>query len=186
MSAPQEGGAPLAGPDGVVYPGTCRDNRDPAAPLPRDGVLRLDMGAALARLPAPPAFPETGAGPQGQTGRIAPDPTTLRARVGDVALARRGMGTSYHLSVVLDDAHQGVTHVTRGGDLFAATQIHVVLQGLLGLPVPVYHHHPLIRDEGGRRLAKRDDARAIATWRAAGASPADIRRLVGLTPSAPA
>ena len=100
--------------------------------------------------------------------------------VGDIVLARRDMGTSYHLSVVIDDAHQDVTHVTRGEDLFEATATHVLLQRLLDLPTPVYHHHRLIRDADGKRLAKRDDARAIATFRAEGATPADIRRMVGL------
>jgi glutamyl-Q tRNA(Asp) synthetase len=83
--------------------------------------------------------------------------------------------------VVVDDAAQGVTLVTRGADLFAATAIHVLLQRLLGLPTPAYHHHRLIRDDAGTRLAKRDDARALATYRAEGATPADIRRLVGLS-----
>ena len=90
------------------------------------------------------------------------------------------MGTSYHLAVVVDDAAQGVSHVVRGQDLFEATKIHVLLQRLLGLPTPIYHHHRLIRDDTGKRLAKRDDARAIATFRAEGATPADIRRMVGL------
>ena len=90
------------------------------------------------------------------------------------------MGTSYHLSVVLDDAAQGITEVTRGADLFDATQIHVLLQRLLDLPTPRYHHHRLIRDDAGKRLAKRDDARAIAKYRADGASPSDIRQMVGL------
>ena len=97
-----------------------------------------------------------------------------------MVLARRDMGTSYHLSVVVDDAAQGITHVVRGADLFEATAIHVVLQRLLGLPTPVYHHHRLIRDDDGKRLAKRDDARAIALYRREGATPRDIRRMVGL------
>jgi glutamyl-Q tRNA(Asp) synthetase len=96
-------------------------------------------------------------------------------------IARRDMGTSYHLSVVLDDATQGITHVTRGDDLLEATNIHVVLQRLLGLPNPVYHHHALIRDDHGKRLAKRDDARALSKYRAEGATPADIRQMVGLS-----
>ena len=90
------------------------------------------------------------------------------------------MGTSYHLAVVLDDAAQGITHVVRGEDLFAATKIHVILQHLLGLPTPLYHHHRLIRDDQGRRLAKRDDARALSKYRADGRSPRDIRQMVGL------
>ena len=104
----------------------------------------------------------------------------LFGAIGDVVLARREMGTSYHLSVVVDDAAQEITEVVRGEDLFDATMIHVVLQHLLGLPVPRYHHHRLIRDDSGRRLAKRDDARAIARYREEGATPADIRRMVGL------
>ena len=83
-------------------------------------------------------------------------------------------------AAVVDDAAQGITHVIRGADLFEATKIHVLLQRLLGLPAPIYNHHRLIRDEHGKRLAKRDDARAIATYRAEGARPADIRALVGL------
>ena len=102
------------------------------------------------------------------------------AGVGDVVLARRGMGTSYHLSVVVDDAAQGITLVTRGKDLFDSTYIHALLQALLGLPQPLYHHHRLIRDDAGKRLAKRDDARAIRLYRAEGASPADIAAAVGL------
>jgi glutamyl-Q tRNA(Asp) synthetase len=103
----------------------------------------------------------------------------LVSGTGDVVLARRGMGTSYHLSVVVDDAAQEITHVVRGRDLFDATAIHVVLQRLLALPTPLYLHHPLVRDADGRRLAKRHDARAIALYRAAGATPADLRRMVG-------
>jgi glutamyl-Q tRNA(Asp) synthetase len=106
------------------------------------------------------------------------------AKVGDVVVSRREMGTSYHLSVVVDDAAQGITHVVRGEDLFEATVIHVILQHLLGLPVPVYHHHRLIRDAEGKRLAKRDDARALEKFRAEGARPDDIRRMVGLPPAA--
>jgi glutamyl-Q tRNA(Asp) synthetase len=90
------------------------------------------------------------------------------------------MGTSYHLSVVLDDAAQGITHVVRGEDLFEATKIHVILQRVLKLPTPVYHHHTLIRDDAGKRLAKRDDARAISKYRDEGATPEDIRAIVGL------
>ena len=95
-------------------------------------------------------------------------------------LARRDMGTSYHLAVVIDDAAQDVTLVTRGQDLFDATQIHVLLQHLLGVPVPVYHHHRLIRDGSGKRLAKRDDARAISTYRAEGLGPQQIRKMIGV------
>lgn len=184
-SAPQEG-APL-GPDGVVYPGTCREKpRLPGARTPRpEGVaLRLDMARA-ARLAMPAhsdvlSFEETGRGPAGQHGPVETDRASLVREIGDVVLARKDIATSYHLAVVLDDAAQGVTEVVRGEDLFAATPIHVLLQNLLGLPTPRYHHHRLIRDETGKRLAKRDDARALRSYRAAGLKPADIRTMVGL------
>ncbi|WP_245731186.1 tRNA glutamyl-Q(34) synthetase GluQRS [Loktanella fryxellensis] len=158
-SAPQEG-APM-GPDGVIYPGTC-SGKPRSGPRPTDSALRLDTSLAL----------------QGNDAHGLPDdvPTTI----GDVVLARRDMGTSYHLSVVVDDAAQGVTHVLRGEDLSDATPIHILLQRLLGLVTPTYRHHRLIRDEAGKRLAKRDDARAIAIYRADGASPQDIRAMVGL------
>ena len=173
-SAPQEGG-PRLGPDGMIYPGTCRD-RDRSGPLPEDAALRLDLARAVTRIYGPLRWTETGeaAGPR----EIAPE--TLIDSVGDPVLARRGMGTSYHLAVVIDDAHQGVTEAVRGVDLVEATPLHVLLQRLIGLPVPAYHHHRLIRDERGRRLAKRDDARAIGLYRAEGATPDDIRRMVGL------
>lgn len=176
LSAPQEGAAPVHGPDGVVYPGTCRAH--PSGARPADAVLRLNMAAALAQLDAESlTFSETG---PAQTGAIVTLAWQYAETIGDIVLSRRDMGTSYHLSVVLDDAAQSVTHVTRGADLFEATAIHVLLQRLLGLPVPVYHHHRLIRDDQGKRLAKRDDARALAKYRAEGATPADIRRMVGL------
>ncbi|QGX98173.1 tRNA glutamyl-Q(34) synthetase GluQRS [Roseovarius faecimaris] len=175
-SAPQEG-APLHGPDGLVYPGTCRPASPPSGPMP-DAVMRLDMARALARLTHPLCFHETGAGPDGTTGEI--HPLDMLQTVGDVVLARRDMGASYHLSVVIDDADQAITHVIRGRDLFDATQIHVLLQRLLNQPTPAYHHHRLIRDDTGKRLAKRDDARAIATYRAEGCTQADIRMKIGL------
>lgn len=168
-AAPQEG-APLQGPDGIVYPGTCRPATPPTGPLP-EAPLRLDMARALARLDAAPSWQE-----KGRTVTAA----QMAETVGDVVLARRDMGASYHLAVVLDDADQQITHVIRGEDLLAATPIHVLIQKLMSLPSPCYHHHRLIRDASGRRLAKRDDARAIATYRAAGQTPADIRRMVGL------
>lgn len=180
LSAPQEGVAPVFGPDGMVYPGTCRSKPRPAR-RPRDAVLRLDMQAALACVSLPLTFTETGTGTPRQ---IPTDAETYRREIGDAVLARTEMGTSYHLSVVLDDAAQGVTHVLRGADLFEATRLHRLLQALLGLPVPTYHHHRLIRDANGKRLAKRDDARSIAKYRAEGATPSDIRHMVGLDPRA--
>lgn len=168
LSAPQEG-VPVIGPDGPVYPGTCHH-------LGRtEGALRLDMGKAMERLNEI-SFIETGTHP----GTYRYDAARMVETVGDVVLARRDIGTSYHIAVVVDDAAQGITEVTRGEDLFEATAVHVVLQHLLGLPTPAYHHHRLIRDNQGKRLAKRDDARALAKYRAEGATPEDIRRMVGL------
>lgn len=195
-NAPNEG-EPPAGPDGVIYPGTCRSTASPAGmpwsmtPMPDDVALRLNTAMASHafehRIDSPQGgwhsyagFRETGAGPGGETGVVEFTPDHHADEIGDVVLARRDMGTSYHLSVVVDDAAQGITHVVRGQDLFGATKIHVVLQRLLGLPTPTYHHHRLIRDDAGKRLAKRDDARAIRTYREDGATPADIRRMVGL------
>ena len=174
--APQEG-VPQFGPDGRIYPGTCR-SRTPAEATERD-VIRLNMEKAV-RTAELRSFTETGTEFAG-THQLEPE--QLISSVGDIILVRRSMGSSYHLSVVADDADQGITHAVRGADLFEATQIHVLLQSLLGLPTPVYHHHRLIRDEQGKRLAKRDDARAIAKYRAEGATPQDIRGMVGLPPS---
>jgi glutamyl-Q tRNA(Asp) synthetase len=183
LAAPQEG-AP--GPDGPPYPGTCRNRR--LAEVAASGqpyALRLDMGRAIDALGGAGAVSaltveEVGSGPGGETGSLPLDPAHLREGVGDVALARKDLGTSYHLAVVVDDAHQGVTCVTRGQDLFSATPLHRLLQALLGLRVPRWRHHRLIRDETGRRLAKRDNARALRTLREAGASLQDVRRMVGV------
>ncbi len=172
--APQEG-APLLGPDGVIYPGTCRHVPDMTAPRPSDTALRLNWRAALPHLPETLGWLETGTLHNIETAGIC-------ETIGDVVLARPGMGTSYHLSVVLDDAEQGITDVIRGADLAEATAIHVALGHLLSLPIPRYHHHALIRDQTGKRLAKRDDARALAKFRAEGASPMLIRAMLGLTP----
>ena len=172
--APQEG-VPQFGPDGRIYPGTCRGRKgeEPGA----NDVIRLNLEKALTQV-GKVNFIEEG---EGLAGRYEISAEQLLTEVGDIILVRRNMGSSYHLSVVVDDADQGITHVTRGADLFEATQVHVLLQKLLALPTPVYHHHPLIRDEAGKRLAKRDDARAIAKFRDDGASPKDIREMVGLT-----
>ncbi|WP_417838513.1 tRNA glutamyl-Q(34) synthetase GluQRS [Tritonibacter scottomollicae] len=173
--APQEG-VPQFGPDGRIYPGSCRDrSMSDASP---DGVIRLNMKAALKHLQKL-EFTETS---EELGGQISLDPEHLVTAVGDIILVRRNMGSSYHLSVVVDDADQEITDVVRGADLFESTQIHVVLQALLNLPVPRYHHHRLIRDDEGKRLAKRDDARAIAKYREDGASPQDIHARLGLTP----
>ncbi len=171
-SAPQEG-APTHGPDGRIYPGTCRGR--PMSDM-RDGdAIRLDIARALPGLDI--AFEEIGPAHAGRH-RVTTD--RLVARVGDPVLARPQMGASYHLSVVIDDAEQAITHVIRGEDLFEASFLHAALHHLLGTAIPVFHHHRLIRDGAGKRLAKRDDARAIAKYRAEGLCPADIRRMVGL------
>lgn len=175
LSAPQEG-AGMVGPDGPVYPGTCRGRlMADAAP---DDAIRLDMARALAALAAPDrlGFTDTGTRP----GHHHLDPDHLIRAIGDVVLARRDIGTSYHVAVIIDDAAQAITEVVRGEDLFSATPLHVLLQALLGLPTPAYHHHRLIRDSAGLRLAKRDDARAIAAYRAEGLGPGDIRALLSL------
>lgn len=180
-SAPQEGAEMTFGPDGLIYPGTCRNRSDSEMPPPAKAALRLNMQRAWDALGLDALhFTETGAGPDGQTGTIALTRGEAIDTLGDIVLARQGMGTSYHLSVVVDDAAQGVTHVIRGQDLFEATKIHLVLQHLLGLATPIYLHHRLIRDEAGKRLAKRDDARALAKYRSEGATPTDIRRMVAL------
>ncbi|WP_089879440.1 tRNA glutamyl-Q(34) synthetase GluQRS [Citreimonas salinaria] len=178
-SAPQEGAEPQRGPDGIVYPGTCRAfARTPASPMPQHTALRLDMRAALERIGADTiSFDEIGRGQPQRRRRPAKD---MLEQVGDVVLSRRDFPGSYHLSVVLDDGAQGITHIVRGEDLGEATWIHRVLQDLFSLPRPVYHHHRLIRDPEGRRLAKRDDARAISAYRNDGLSPDDLRKLVGL------
>ena len=105
-------------------------------------------------------------------------------RWGDAVIVRKDVPTSYGLAVVVDDAWQGVTHVTRGRDLLAATDLHRLLQVLLGLPEPIYHHHRLIVDESGRKLAKSAKDTSLRELRAQGATPAAVRRLVGLAPGA--
>jgi glutamyl-Q tRNA(Asp) synthetase len=181
VSAPQEGGLP-SGPDGPVYPGTCRGR--PHLPG-QTAAIRLDMRRAIAALGGPAAvaglcFEELEAGPSGETGEIRLDPEALVAAAGDVVLARRDGAPAYHLAVVVDDAHQGVTHVTRGRDLFTATPVHRLLQAVLGFATPVYRHHRLIRDAAGKRLAKRADAYSLAKLRADGLQPAEILRRLDL------
>ncbi len=169
-SAPQEG-APQFGPDGQIYPGSCRGR--PMSQAKASDAIRLDLARAIPDNLS--AFTETGPAHPGRH-QVCAD--HLLKGVGDPVLARPHMAASYHLSVVLDDAKQAVTHVVRGADLFEATFLQVFLQSVLGLPTPVYHHHALIRDEAGKRLAKRDDARAIRTYRQEGLSPDDIRTML--------
>ncbi len=137
---------------------------------------RLDVEAALSRVSVPLTWQEEGHGPDGETGVVRADPGAW----GDFIIARRDTPTSYHLSVVVDDALQDVTHVVRGRDLFFATAAHRLMQELLGLPVPVWCHHDLILGEDGRKLSKSRGDTAIAALREAGATPGDIRRVVGL------
>jgi glutamyl-Q tRNA(Asp) synthetase len=167
-------------PDGVpVYPGAARQMREEdrqarfAAGDPY--AIRLDMTKAM-EWTGPLRWTESGAGPAGETGQIRADP----AAWGDVIVGRKETPTSYHLAVVLDDAIQGVTHVVRGQDLFWSTSVHRMLQSLLDLPVPAYHHHRLVPDAEGRKLSKSTQATGLRELRAGGATPADIRRLVGL------
>ncbi len=132
---------------------------------------RLDMRKALQAVGEPLSWSESGAGPEGETGRVAADP----ARWGDVVIARKDTPTSYHLSVVVDDALQGVTHVVRGRDLFHATAVHRLLQNLLGLPEPLYHHHDLVLGEDGRKLSKSRHDTALESLRRQGLTADDIR-----------
>jgi glutamyl-Q tRNA(Asp) synthetase len=130
------------------------------------------LGAAFGRLD----FVEEGAGPAGEHGRI---PAPLDA-AGDVILARKGLGVAYHLAVVVDDALQGVTLVTRATDLFDAVPVQRLLQALLGLPTPAYRHHPVLLGPDGKRYAKRDKAETLRALRAGGMDPAALRAELGL------
>jgi glutamyl-Q tRNA(Asp) synthetase len=160
------------GPEGPLYPGTCRgrdgDERRARIAAGDAFALRLDVGRAFAGVGELDWIDE-----QAETVRADP------ASHGDVVLARKEVPTSYHLAVTVDDALQGVTLVTRGEDLFTATHIHRLLQALLGLPVPRYHHHKLLTDARGRRYAKRDRALTLRALREAGSSPAEVRALAG-------
>ncbi len=164
------GGAPH-GPDGPVYPGTCRhlstSEREERISAGEAHAIRLDMDAAVMR---------TGAltWNDARAGEVAACPE----RFGDVVLARKDTPTSYHLSVTLDDHIQGITLVTRGTDLFEATDVHRLLQALLTLDVPSYHHHPLLTGDDGKRFAKRDKSLTIRELRESGRSPDDVIRMM--------
>jgi len=162
-----------AAPQGVespVYPGSCRSLSRPQQLAKLNSATphawRLDAQRAAA-LTGPLTFRDLCCG------TVAVNPGLL----GDVVLARKDIGCAYHLAVVVDDAFQQITHVTRGDDLLASTHVHRLLQALLGLPEPLYLHHPLVRDEHGQRLAKRSDSRAIATLRQSGLTPAEVLAL---------
>lgn len=167
------------GPDGPIYPGTCRKLSDTERRARRARevyALRLDVAKAAART-GPLTFEEKSAGPKGEHGTIAADPMLF----GDIVLARKEMAGAYHLAAMVDDADQGVTLVTRGNDLFAATHVQRLLQALLDLPAPDYAHHRLILDEEGRKFSKRDRAITLRALREEGVTPHDIRARLGLT-----
>lgn len=167
-------------PDGApLYPGAARQMpmAERAQRIARGDAyaVRLDMLKAI-EWAGPLTWTETGSGPSGETGTVAADP----AAWGDVIVGRKETPTSYHLSVVVDDALQGVSDVVRGQDLFWSTSVHRLLQTLLDLPAPRYQHHKLILDADGRKLSKSTLATGLRELRAAGMTPADIRSLVGL------
>ncbi len=166
-SAPQ-------GPEGPLYPGTCR------AIDPLEAQRKIQAGQPHAwRLTANQAAKQSG--PLTFTdlrfGKIQVDPLLL----GDVVLARKDIGSAYHLAVVVDDAFQKITHVTRGEDLLPSTHVHRILQSILKLPEPQYLHHQLVLDETGKRLAKRNDALSLATLRENGATPESILQKIQLS-----
>jgi glutamyl-Q tRNA(Asp) synthetase len=167
-------------PDGVpLYPGSARsmpdDERKARMAAGEPYAIRLDMAAAQ-EWAGPLRWTEAGAGPAGESGEVSAQPEAW----GDVVLGRKDTPTSYHLSVVIDDALQGVTDVARGQDLFWSTSVHRLLQALLGLPAPVYRHHRLILDADGRKLSKSTQSTGLRELRAQGMTPDDIRRLVDL------
>lgn len=176
----QRGNAWPRDPDGApLYPGR-RDamtepERNARVQAGEPYALRLDMAQAIARA-GPLRWREEGHGPEGETGVVDARPEAW----GDVILARKEVPTSYHLSVVVDDALQGVTQVVRGRDLFWSTSVHRLLQALLNLPQPLYRHHQLILDADGRKLSKSTNATALRDLRAAGALPSDIRARIGI------
>lgn len=165
-----------AGPDGPLYPGTCRTRTmDECEELQRQNIpfaLRLNMARAMAGAPAL-SFTDRARGTQSATPEI----------FGDIVIARKEFPASYHLAVVMDDALQGVTLVTRGEDLFAATHVQRLLQHLLELPAPLYHHHELVRDASGVRLAKRDAAPSLQSLRVEGRTAQSIRLELGFASS---
>ena len=165
-------------PDGPIYPGTCRrlspDERTAKIAAGTPHALRLDAAKAAA-LAGSLTFEERGTGPNGEHGTIAVNPLLF----GDIVLARKDMPAAYHLAVVVDDAHQGVSLVTRGNDLFAAAHVQRLLQALLDLPQPHYAHHRLVLDETGKKFSKRDSAVTLQSLREAGVAPRALRDRLG-------
>lgn len=166
------GGAPHPGEGGAIYPGTCRlltdEQRAERLAAGTEHALRLDMERAINKVGAL-RWHDEGRG----------DMAVDAGRHGDVVLARKDIPSSYHLAVTIDDDLQGITLVTRGDDLVSFTDIHRVLQALLGLNVPLYHHHKLLTDNEGRRLAKRDQSITLRAFRAAGRSAEEVRAMAG-------
>lgn len=175
--APQEGVLANSCPYGVVYPGTCRPS-DQAIKRIEGAPLRLNMMLALNGKSAVSFMEKISL--QSLPKINISTSKYMFDKIGDIVISRKNNEAAYHLAVVVDDAAQNITHIVRGEDLKSTTPIHAVLQQLLGLPTPTYMHHPLIRDEAGKRLAKRDDAKAISKFRAEGATPAGIRAMIGL------
>jgi glutamyl-Q tRNA(Asp) synthetase len=161
------------GSEGPLYPGICRrlssDERDSRLAAGEAHALRLDLEKALAITGPDLVWPDAIHGPQPARPEL----------LGDAVLVRKDIGTSYHLAVVHDDALQGVSDIVRGVDLFEATHLHRLLQALLGYPVPTYHHHPLLTDAEGHRLAKRDRAITLKSLRESGTTPKDLRDELG-------
>lgn len=181
--------APHEAPDGSVpYPGTCRrlSPAERAGRLARGDAhaLRLDMARALAAVPGRLRYHESGVGEArpGEAGAGEREVDCDPGRFGDVVLARKDAPASYHLCVTHDDALQGVTLVTRGADLRPATDLHRLLQALMGWPVPRYAHHALLTDAAGRRLAKRDRAGTLQAMREAGMRPEQVLALAAGAP----
>ena len=169
----QAAGAAPHGPEGPMYPGLCRslsaDERQSRITSGESFAMRLDLNRALAEAGDHLEWTDLERGLQKAQPEI----------LGDVVLVRKDIGCSYHLAVVIDDALQGVTRISRGDDLFEATHVQRLLQAMLGLPTPEYHHHALICDPDGKRLAKRDEAETLRSLRSRGHSALDLRRRLG-------
>lgn len=157
-------------PEAHIYPGICRDDKTINYETD-DCALRLNLEAAFQCINHRKLFWE-----EGYDKRIQAEPQAL----GDVVLARKDIPTTYHLSVVIDDALQGITHIIRGKDLFSSTHIHRLLQELFGFKTPIYHHHDLLCDDDGNRLAKRDKSKTIKSLRDEKYKPEDIYDMIGL------
>ena len=166
------GGAPH-GSEGALYPGICRtlseDERQSRIASGESFAMRLNLDRALAETGTNLEWIDLGCGVQ----KAQPE------LLGDVVIVRKDIGCSYHLAVVVDDALQQVTRITRGEDLFEATHIQRLLQALLGLQTPEYHHHPLICDANGKRLAKRHHAETLQSLRSRGVSSEELRKCLG-------